>query len=668
MSKLNIWRNSGLLCLGLALAFGLALFIGLLLVMGAVHTPDVALAQGPNTRYVDSATGNDSGNYCTNSGAPCATIQHAVDVADPGDEIRVATGIYTDVQARAGITQVVYISKTVALRGGYSTTNWTTPYPITQPTTLDAQRQGRGLYITGDISPVIEGLRVTGGDAAGLGGSPSGDSGGGVLVISATLTLSNSYVFSSTATFGGGLYLYNSADATLTGNTISNNTGWTHAGGLYFRNSPGATLISNTIGNNEAPPPAAHYGGVRFAHSDNATLIGNIISGNHAADQCGGVCFGTSGNASLIGNVIISNSAGTFNFGISAVGGGLSFVSSNGANLISNTVTNNSTFGNGGGLYLERSTITLTNNVIADNQLTPSDNFTGSGSGLYIAGSSPHLPHTTLARNSGGDGSGVCITNIFGSFSSVALTNTILVSHTVGITVTADNTATLNGVLWYSNTTNYGGEGTITVTNEYTGDPAFAADGYHLTASSEAIDKVVSAGVDDDIDGDPRPIFTTVTIGTGYDLGADEFPAALSVTKQAGSDPVQAGEQLTYTIRVANTGNVTLTATITDILPTQVTPTGIQVWTPTVAAPGGVWTEQFTVTAKIGYSGTLTNVVQVTTDQGATGVYTKTSTVFGYSIYLPVILKTATENSISGEEVAQWHQADGADSPAPHCQ
>jgi hypothetical protein len=98
----------------------------------------------------------------------------------------------------------------------------------------------------------------------------------------------------------------------------------------------------------------------------------------------------------------------------------------------------------------------------------------------------------------------------------VALTNTILVSHTVGITVTAGNTATLNGVLWYSNTINYGGVGTITVTNEYTGDPAFAADGYHLTTSSAAIDRGVDTGVKTDIDGHPRPL------SGGADIGADE--------------------------------------------------------------------------------------------------------------------------------------------------
>ena len=93
------------------------------------------------------------------------SVQDAVDAASGGEIIKVATGVYSDVNNHGGLAQAVYISKTVTIRGGYTTTNWTTPYPITQPTTLDAQEQGRVLYITADISPTIEGLRITGGDA-----------------------------------------------------------------------------------------------------------------------------------------------------------------------------------------------------------------------------------------------------------------------------------------------------------------------------------------------------------------------------------------------------------------------------------------------------------------------------------------------------------------------
>jgi len=95
----------------------------------------------------------------------------------------------------------------------------------------------------------------------------------------------------------------------------------------------------------------------------------------------------------------------------------------------------------------------------------------------------------------------------------------------------------------------------------------------------------------------------------------------LSVTKQVSPDPVQAGDMLTYTIYVTNTGTMDLNMTVTDTLPTQVTPSGTQVWTPFVL-PGEVWTATVPVVVQMGYSGTLTNTVEVTSVEGATGTFT----------------------------------------------
>lgn len=126
-------------------------------------------------------------------------------------------------------------------------------------------------------------------------------------------------------------------------------------------------------------------------------------------------------------------------------------------------------------------------------------------------------------------------------------------------------------------------------------------------------------------------------------------PSMLTVTKQADPDPVQAGSPLTYTIRVTNTGDITLTATITDILPGQVTPACIRTWTPNPIAPHGVWTQRVAVTVKMGYSGTLTNVVQATTEEGAMSTYTETSTAQALPFTnVVVITPTALSHELEG--------------------
>jgi uncharacterized repeat protein (TIGR01451 family) len=196
----------------------------------------------------------------------------------------------------------------------------------------------------------------------------------------------------------------------------------------------------------------------------------------------------------------------------------------------------------------------------------------------------------------------------------------------VGITVTAGNTATLEATLW-DNTSDWGGPGAIfTSTHNYWGDPAFVNPGagdYHIRPASAAVDKGLDAGVNEDIDGTARPI------GHGYDIGADESEVSLAVAKWATPDTVRPGTALTYTISITNAGIVTLTPTLTDVLPSHVTPTGVLTWTPAAIVPGGIWTKAVVVTAVMGYAGPLTNVVEVTTAEGATGAYTATSQVRG---------------------------------------
>jgi uncharacterized repeat protein (TIGR01451 family) len=680
----------------LVLSFGLlTLVLAVLPALAAPSAPrnslyDTETAQPARGVAADlhvATTGTDSGD-CTDSDFPCQAVQYALGQASEGSTIKMASGVYTDLNVRpvpsgypepptSGlITQVVYISKTVTIRGGYTTTDWSEPHPISHPTTLDAQGQGRVVYIGAGITVTLEGLRLMHGNGSGLGGGSGTftDAGGGFHSDRATAILSDCLIaanrspkagggFVNRGTFtlyrsvitanqaisanAGGIFIYNPLVATLSQNTVSSNSSSFNGGGLYLAAGYSDTLLlENVIVSNTA----SHDGGGVFVASY-ATLIGNQIMSNTAGFNGGGLFV--NGRSPLIAsNRIVGNRASYY-------GGGV-YTSMDAADLRANQVLSNSAQRSGGGLYLRDSQGVLENSIVARNRA--GDGY--SGAGTYAFGGSPRFLHTTFAQNVGGDGTGVYLTDALGEPGTAALTNTVLVSHTVGMYVASGSTATLEATLWatdtWANHADWGGPGKITTgTVNIWGDPGFADPDngdYHIHAKSAAINAGVDAGVTEDMDGDPR------TDGRP-DLGADELMVSLIVAKQADPDPAEAGKQLMYTIRITNTGEVGLHATITDTLPFSVTlgktsgstllpPGGMMriIWTAAITAPGGIWTETIVVTVAEDYEGPLTNLVEVTTEEGARGIYTETVAVVTEStIYLPLIARTRPVTIATGE-------------------
>ncbi len=472
-----------------------------LLTLGAVllllSTPASAAT---GTRYV-ATTGTDGSNDCLDSDDPCATIQHAVDQASAGDEIRVAQGVYTDLHVVDGIISVVRVGKDLTIRGGYTTTDWAVAHPLTQPTVIDAQGQGRGIVIAQAVSATLEGLRVTNGTAF-RGAGILGNAG-------AQVTISGCWVYSNTAErYSGGIHVYSGSLTLINSSIYSNTAGW-DGGGVQVSWYSRGTLVGNHIYGNTAISYSA--GGVYLNNASHVILEDNRVYSNTAGNYGGGVYLWTSDDVTITGNHIYSNQALNR-------GGGVYLAHSTDVLLAGNSIHNNAAEYGGGGGYLYRSgDVTMTNNLVVENRLTAS---TGSGTALSLSRSSARLLHTTLARNTGGSGEGVRVDNV----SMLWMTNTILVSHTVGISVTAGCTATLEATLWgtgtWANTTAWGGPGTIiTHTPNIWGDPAFVdpeGGDYHIGPGSAAINGGVDAGLTTDIDGDPRPF------GPLPDLGADE--------------------------------------------------------------------------------------------------------------------------------------------------
>ncbi len=423
------------------------------------------------------------------------TVQAAVDAAAPGDLVKIA-GVCLGAFERGGLRQQAYLDKTVTLRGGYSKSNWSSPDPALTPTTLDALGQGRVLFVTGAISPTIEDLRITGGDATGLGGQGGYDgTGGGIYVTDAAAVIRGCAIYDNVASqagagSGGGVFLLYSA-AMLSDNTISGNTA--------------------------SAPDYGSGGGLALSESD-VTLAGNTIQGNRAA---GAAVYGQGGGIYMAwGTSVLYN------------------------NLIQDNIASVAGWGAGGGVYTFWNTALLSNTVLSGNISSADPTSIGSGLRVHFL-SSLRLLHTTLHSNTGGNGAGIEVS----SEAAATLTNTILVSQTQGIYVESDSTASLDGVLWFGNGANAVGAGPITVTNAITGAPAFAADGYHLTDGSAAIDQGVAAGVVDDIDGQARD--------AQPDLGADEFYSSAAPTltiSRSGDDvllswthdPAFAGYQVWY--------------------------------------------------------------------------------------------------------------------------
>jgi parallel beta-helix repeat protein len=399
------------------------------------------------------------------------------------------------------------------------------------------------------------------GDATGLGGAFY-DAGGGIYILTATVTLSDSRIVSSTASYGGGLFASEGVVA-LKGSSVTSNNVALNGGGLYLEYSSvsldNSSIISNTASNNGggvylswstgeltantiASNTANRNGGGLYLNSSPVTVANNTVGFNvacctHDTYQGGGGIYLNGSGATLSTNIVVSNTAFIYGGGLrlqnstaiirhntilsnsAALGGGGGLILSQGnPEVDGNTIVANSGR-DGGGIYFAFNDSSLTNNIVAENRATRY------GSGIYVVVASPKFLHTTIARNAGGDGAGIHVT-----YATADFTNTILVSHTQGITVGIESTATLQATVWgngvWANSLDWGGSGAvITGPVNLNGDPMFvdpATQDYHISSESAARDTGMNAGVNTDLDGNPRPF------GPGYDIGADEFIMSLN--------------------------------------------------------------------------------------------------------------------------------------------
>lgn len=288
--------------------------------------------------------------------ADAQAVRDAVSAAAPGDMVRIA-GVCAGVSG----SQVVAIGIPLTLRGGYTTTDWTTSDPSLYPTVLDAQAQGRVIYATQPLT--IENLIAQNGRWTAT-GFPSG---GAVAAESAAL-ISNTVIRWSEITNGSGGGLYVGGPATVIHALIFSNTARFRGGGASFNAAAqvtGSSFVSNTV----TDFSAGFGGGANFGFSAPAVVVSSTFAGNTASADVGGARFDnlatlrgvtfTHNTARGIGGAVFSNE--THAEGVTFSHNRALLLSTGGAHfnwvtfLTDTTFYSNSAVFDGGGAYFNQS-------------------------------------------------------------------------------------------------------------------------------------------------------------------------------------------------------------------------------------------------------------------------------------------------------------------------
>ena len=315
----------------------------------------------------------------TFSSTDSTAVQDAVDAAAQSDLVKVA-GTCAGVQARLRsstlYTQVVFISKTLTLQGGFTQYDWSVSDPAGHETQLDAQYNGRAILVQAGASVTVSGVTIVNG-AVPLIDCGQQCYGGGIFVeASSGLLLDHSILLNNSASFGGGLA--NNGDLIVDHTTFNGNDVGSVGGGLY--NFGNMSVTASLVTGNAAGAGGGGLGNQGMLTVTNSTIAANI-SDNHNDKGSGGGFQNTKVDVDSFATFVNCTFTNNQAKGNNDAGGGGIMDFGGTVNLLNTTVSGNSSldslstsFGKGGGgisnYPTKPTTVTLQNSIVAANTST----------------------------------------------------------------------------------------------------------------------------------------------------------------------------------------------------------------------------------------------------------------------------------------------------------
>jgi hypothetical protein len=245
----------------------------LLLVLAAMIAIFAPLQAEPNARYVDAATGSDSG-VCTDAMAPCQTIGYAVGQSGTDDPIYVAGGTYVEnIKLTDGIPRAIY--------GRYTNDGGTWTPGGETPTVIDGSDSDTVIEVRNHSDAVFEALTVTGG--MGKEDPTFGNGCGGFKIQNSNVAIRHVAILDNSAGgFEGGALCAAGDDGQLTllidTSFVSGNRAGAHGGAFSLFNTK-TTIVNSLITGNAADTGNGNV--MVLYQDDDVTLLNSTVAGNN---------------------------------------------------------------------------------------------------------------------------------------------------------------------------------------------------------------------------------------------------------------------------------------------------------------------------------------------------------------------------------------------------